>query len=288
MTPSATRDVARHERHRRRQDDVLGAVADALKQHDQVRGLLLEGSHATDTHDGFSDIDVTCVVSDDTFDVAATVIGAAADSREPLSHFTVDGRLFFLLGDGVRLDVDVRTPAEAAGLRWQAGHAWRILYDPDGVLARASAASPAIASPPAPTWFDPRDPTCFTHLFWLFRAAYAWTRRGAAGGRTSFDKLSRAMEAIAEIRGDLSVMRVWIDGRRCYLEEADADLVTRLSGAFPRLAPAQMLGALDVLHEVAQEILPRFCRAAGFPLPCAELRMLRAIVEELVALPDPA
>ena len=268
-----------HDEHRRRQAEILDATLDILRASPRVLGVRIYGSSAGGTQTGFSDVDAVAYLRDAERTGREELFERVSGVRFCLCGLWLYGRnAIFLYDNGVRLDLDFLTPEDLAkGIPSDS----RVLYDPDGALARAVKPE----APPEPP--DPMRWLCATDVadwyFWMFRQVYGWVRNAELQEIKSYDKLAAAQQSLAEIRAGLVDMRLWTLGRRDYLNCVDPDMAARLARTFTRLVPGEMLRATRDLMDEYRRVTPDFCAKAGIPYPREKFNALVKVLDEFDA-----
>ena len=116
----------------RRMTERIAAIGQA---DGRIRAVLLYGSHATDTADAFSDLDIGLVVADDAYDAVLASPGELVRAiGEPLllEDFGDPANLHVILADGVDLELIIGRASELTLER-----AYRVLLDKDGMEVQA-------------------------------------------------------------------------------------------------------------------------------------------------------
>lgn len=267
-----------HDEHRRRQHAVKDRVLEVFMLHDAVLGAAFTGSYGAGRPDAFSDIDLGCFLRDEERTGQEIVAGDVARIA-PLLHHGVYQEIhaLYLFEDGVRLDLSFGGPRRVP--HWQMPRS-TIFYDPDGVLAQGFSreVTPEPAEHP-PDFLG--EPARFMGWYlWVFRQAYAWTKRGAQGGVRGFDKLSLAADSLASIRDHLYRMRLWTLGERDYLTRIDPAFAERLAQTYPHLTPEGLLLCTRLLLTEFETISPAYCEKAGIAYPQEQVAALKRVLDE--------
>jgi predicted nucleotidyltransferase len=269
-----------HDEHRRRQTEVLDATLDILRASPHVLGVRIYGSRAGGTQTAFSDVDAVAYLRDAKRTGRAELFDRVAAIRFCLCRLWLYGRnALFLYDNGVRLDLDFLTPEDLAkGIPADS----RLLYDPDGALARAVKPE-ALPEPPDPMrWLCASDVADW--YFWMFRQVYCWVRNAALNEIKSYDKLAAAQQSLAEIRAGLVEMQLWTIGHRDYVKRVAPEMAGRLARTWTPLVPAEMLRAVRDLVEEYRLVSPAFCAKAGIAWPREKFAALVLMLDEFDAV----
>ena len=116
-----------------------------------------------------------------------------------------------------------------------------VIYDPDGVLSQLLPKSGTVREAKHPQWFEPGDPAMIDWFFWMFRQIVCWAKRGAQGDYRSYNKLTNAMNSLAEVRTRLIEMRLWTSGVQDYLSRVDPELARRISKTYPHFSADEII-----------------------------------------------
>ena len=87
--------------------------------------------------------------------------------------------------------------------------------------------------------------------------------RGAQGGHRAFNKLSNAVDSLAEVRTRLVEMRLWTLGVQDYLGRADPECARRIARTYPHLQAGEVIACARLLLDEYERICPAYCRKAG-------------------------
>lgn len=267
-----------HQEHRERQEAMLERTLQILRNDARVLAVGLSGSAARGETDAFSDIDTVCYLRDEERSGLHEILDKVADQAPVLCRMWIYGvHGLFLYEDGSRLDLDVHPPSRLV----PGSHMgrMRVLYDPNGVLARAVEASREAVDTQAP---DPKDPVDW--CFWMFRQIVCWAKRGAQGGYRSYDKLAAAVDSLSQVRDYLVRVRLRTAGRRDYLVNVDPEFAERLSGTFPRLDAAEIIACANRLLDEFERVCPDYCREIGAEYPADSVEIMRSVIAEYEAL----
>lgn len=270
-----------HADQTRRQDDVLERVLEILSLDPHVLGVLYSGSLARGTQDAFSDLDVSCYLRDEHKTGREELYDAVGNFAPTLCRMWLyDRHALVLFESGVRLDLDF-FPRSALE-RLPIPRDFKILHDPDGVLAQSAEVRAEDRSDPVepPVW-PPERGDYVDWFFWMFRQSYAWAKRGAQGDERSYEKLSAAIGSIQQIRDGLTQMCLWVRGRQDYLEVVDPSLAHRLSATFTHLDADEICSALRVLLDEFERVSESYCARKGRDLPKDKFGVVRRIFDEL-------
>lgn len=244
-------------------------------------GATLDGSHAQDQHDAFSDIDLTCSLSDETPGVREALIEQLAQLAPLFCRLWVYGRYaLFLYENGVRLDVDF-VDRDTFVAHVQQGRS-RLIHDATGEFgdnANSGDRSDVVAA--HPPHFSPGDPTYIDWYLWMFRQAICWCRRAAQGGEPSYEKLAGAIDSLAQVRASLVAMRIWVHGKKDYLSNIDPSLATKLLATHPKPDPADVLRNAFELFGLYESIAAMYCDRAGIAYPAEKIKRCRIVLADL-------
>jgi hypothetical protein len=273
-----------HAEHINRQRTVLDATVGILGSSDFVLGVLLGGSHSCGCPDAFSDIDMRCYLRDDQKTGRAHLYKAIGALHPLLCDLWIyDKNALFLFANGVRLDLDFLGPSDltqGAVVRGEAD----IIYDPDGVLSRYLSSALMAAPAAHPKWFEPGSTAMLEWFFWIYRQVVCWALRAAQGGDRTYEKLSNAIDSVAEERTRLREMRMWTIGSGRYLEREDPECARTLRRTFPRFEPADVIRCAQLLFCEYRRIGPEYCQKAGADFPAAKALATEAVIGEFLGL----
>jgi hypothetical protein len=277
-SPAAGTRTITHDDLRRRQEALLHRLIDALAAAPQVLGLAASGSYARGANDGFSDLDQHCYLRDQDRTGARELHERVAALAPTLSTlYLYDRNGLYLYADGVRLDLTYYPPS---AVPTHAREGVRVLYDPDGALARDLGAAHRPATPSHPRFFEAGDPVYVAWFLWMIRQAYAAAKRGAQGGERATAKLISAAASLDEVRTSLMQMRLWTLDQPFNIGGADPELAALLARTYPHLTPDELLAAARTLLVAYERVCPDYCRKAGVPYPAEEVAALRRVLDE--------
>jgi predicted nucleotidyltransferase len=134
IEPPPPRDVA----------GVLARFVEACSADDRIVAAFLGGSHARGTADGFSDLDLCLIATDEGHaEVVADREAIVRSMGEPLflEHFGSQDHVFFILADGTEGELYLGRESALDAIEEPT---FRVLLDERGVLARATFAAPVV------------------------------------------------------------------------------------------------------------------------------------------------
>jgi len=266
-----------HTDHIARQQSVLERLFDILMQDPNVIGISATGSYAHGANDAFSDLDIGCYLRDEARSARAEIHERVGDIAPLLCKLWLyDLHGLYLYDNGVRLDLDYYEPShlQRADLTIE-----RILYDPQGILARTKPTAAPPELPVDPYW-ESQEGNMLDWLFWMYRQVYCWARRGAQGGPKAFDKLSNCMGSLAQIRDTLVRMRLWTQDACYYVDRADADFARRIAATYPHLEADEVLAATRLLLAEYEAVGPDYCRKRGRSFPTGKVATMWRLFDE--------
>lgn len=267
-----------HTVHQRQQQAILDRVVSILRSSDHVLGVLLVGSFSRGDNDAFSDIDVWCYLRDEQRTGREELYDSVAAIHPLLCQLWIyDTNALYLFQNGVRLDLDFLRPSDLQDATRAFSDA-KIVYDPDGILPKHIEQIRAERPARHPPWFEPGSQAFLEWFFWMFRQIVCWSLRARQGGYRSFDKLSNAVDSIAEVRTRLKEMRLWTNGRQDYLLRVDPRCAANLSAAFPHLDSIEVIECAKRLLDEYERIGPEYCRKAGVAFPAEKARITRSLI----------
>jgi predicted nucleotidyltransferase len=269
-----------HNEHRRLQQAILDQVVYILKSDPHVLGLVFAGSFARGTHDAFSDLDVACYLRDEERTGREELYERVATIAPTLWYLWIyDKNALYLFENGVRLDLDFYKPSDLA----QQSEVYTntvIEYDPDGVLQRSISKSKVLPPAEHPKWFEPGDPALIDWYFWMFRQVVCWAKRGAQGDYRSYDKLTNAINAVADIRKGLVEMRLWTLGVKDYLSRLDPAFATRIAKTYPRLRADEIIDCTKLLLQEYEYVCPAYCQKTNAMYPTRKVEIMHQLIAE--------
>ncbi|NSW52867.1 MAG: aminoglycoside 6-adenylyltransferase [Anaerolineae bacterium] len=269
-----------HDHARHQQQEILDRVLNRLQPDSDVLALALIGSFASGEQDAFSDIDLMCYLRDEERRCRETLYTDIADLAPTLWHaWLYDLHALYLYENGVRLDVDFCRPSQTAELLAIPSQV-KVFHDPDGVLAALPLAE--TATPPAehPRWFQPGEQALVDWFFWMFRQVVCWAQRSAQEGYKAYEKLSNAIDSLAQVRTRLVEMYLWTVGVNDYLKRIDPDFVQRLACTYPRFDAEEVIRCAYRLLDEYERIAPGYCEKSGAAYPVAKVRVIRSLMDD--------
>jgi hypothetical protein len=263
---------------RRGQAAVLDQVLRILGSDPRVLGVAIAGSCSRGENDAFSDVDVGCWLREESLPGRQELYDRIGAIGPLLCRLWIyDKHSLYLYESGVRLDLDFLKPSDLAAPTHVYGDT-RIVYDPDGALARALSREPAPCPAPHPKWFEPGDPDMLDHFFWMARQIVCWAMRGAQGGPKAYSKLSSAVSSLAEVRTRIAEMRLWTLGVQDYLERVDPVCAEHLAQTYPHLEGGDIVRCARLLLDEYERIGAEYCAKSGAAFPSRKVGVTRALV----------
>jgi hypothetical protein len=107
-----------------------------------------------------------------------------------------------------------------------------------------------------------------------------WAKRGAQKDQRSFDKLTNAMNSLAEIRTRLVEMRLWAVGFKDYLGRADPDLALRIAKTYPPFEASENIHCAKLLLAEYEIICPTYCQKAQAKYPARKVEIMHQLIHE--------
>ncbi len=160
----------------------------------------------------------------------------------------------------------------------------RIAHDPDGVLER-ELLKPRPAQPAEhPKWFEPGDPAMIDWFFWMFRQVVCWAKRGAQKDYRAFDKLTNAVNSLAEVRTRLVEMRLWTLDSHDYLQRADPELASLLAQTYPHFETGDIIKCTRCLLAAYETVCPAYSAKSGADYPARKVQLMRSLIHEFEQL----
>ena len=199
-----------------------------------------------------------------------------------------DVNALYLFENGVRLDLDFYRPSDTQKHTGYMRSSTVILHDPDGILAASLHLSDQPEAPAHPKWFEPGDPTFVDWFFWMFRQIVCWAKRAAQSGSRAFEKLTAAVDSLAQVRTRLVEMRLWTlgwhSGWQAYLGQADPACAQRLAQTYPRFQAAEVIACARLLLDEYERLCPAYCQKVGLPYPAHKVDVMRSLIAEFEQL----
>lgn len=269
-----------HNEHRRLQQAILDQVVCILKSDPHVVGLVFAGSYARGEHDAFSDLDVACYLRDEERTGRQELYERVAEIAPTLWYLWIyDKNALYLFENGVRLDLDFYKPSDLA----QPSEVYTntiIEYDPDGILQQSISKSNVIQAAEHPQWFKPGDPALIDWYFWMFRQVVCWAKRGAQGDYRAYDKLTNAINSLADIRKGLVEMRRWTLGVKDYLFRLDSSFATRVAKTYPRFQTDEIIACTKLLLQEYEYVCPAYCQKTNAKYPARKVEIMHRLIAE--------
>jgi hypothetical protein len=281
MTPLAqpSGPAMEHSVHMAFQKSILEGAVSILAKDSRVLGLLVTGSYARGEQDAFSDIDMACYLGDEGRSGRPELFERVGGIAPLLwKAWLYDLHALYLFENGVRLDLDFQKPGAISESEAYADAS--ILHDPSGALGRSRGEGRGPQAMEHPKWFEPGDPGFVDWFFWMFRQIVCWAKRGEQGGYRSYEKLSSAVNSLAELRTRLVEMRLWTMGVQDYLGRVDPAFAARLARTYPRLEAGEIIGCAKLLLDEYEYACPLYCEKAGCEYPARKLPIIRRLIAE--------
>ena len=121
-------------------------------------------------------------------------------------------------------------------------------------------------------------------FFWMFRQVVCWAKRGAQGDYRSFDKLTNALNSLAEVRTRLIEMRLWTLGFQDYLARVDSECAVRMARTHPHFQPSEIIQCAKLLLAEYELICPPYCQKAKAEYPARKVALMVRLIEEFEKL----
>ena len=274
-----------HSEHLKRQGNIFEQVLAILKNDSRVLGIVTVGSYARGEQDAFSDIDVVCYLRDEERTGRPELYDQVGRIAPVLWKLWIyDLHALYLFENGVRLDLDFCRPSAISENSTYAYTDASILYDPEGVLGQSLTAvdKPRVAE--HPKWFQPGDLAMVDWFFWMFRQIVCWAKRGAQGGYGAYNKLSNAVDSLAEVRTRLVEMRLWTSGIQDYLGRIDVECAQRIAQTYPHLTADEVIKCAKLLLDEYEYVCPVYCKKAGCIYPAHKVVIIRRLIAEFEQL----
>lgn len=269
-----------HNEHRRLQQAILDQVLLILKNDPHVLGLVFAGSYARGTHDAFSDLDVACYLRDEERTGREELFERVAEIAPTLWHLWIyDKNALYLFENGVRLDLDFYKPSDLA-YQSEVYTNTVIEYDPDGILQKSISKSNVLQPAEHPKWFKPGDPAMIDWYFWMFRQVVCWAKRGAQGDYRSYDKLTNAINSLADIRKGLVEMRLWTLGVKDYLSRLDPSFASRIVKTYPHFQTDEIIDCTKLLLKEYEYVCPAYCQKTNAKYPARKVEIMHRLIAE--------
>jgi predicted nucleotidyltransferase len=273
-----------HDGHRKLQQEILDQALAFMKGDPYVLGVMLSGSYARRAQDAFSDLDVGCYLRDEERTGRQALFNRIASLAPTLWHLWIyDLHALYLYENGVRLDVDYCKPSQLASPSEVYTDAV-IVYDPNGTLGRQLQISHDPRPAEHPKWFEPGDPAMIDWFFWMFRQVVCWAKRGAQGDYRSFDKLTSAIQSLADVRTRLAEMRLWTLGYKDYLLRADPACARRLAQTYPHCEAGEIIQCARRLLAEYELVCPPYCQKSGAAYPARKVEIMYRLIDEFEQL----
>ncbi len=269
-----------HTDHLLLQQQILDQVLSLLTPDPDVLGILATGSYARGEQDAFSDLDLACYLRDE----AATGkerlferVGGIAPTLWQLLIYDVHG--LYLFENGVRLDLDLLKPSDLETPTYV--YANRIiLHDPQKKLQQLKEVPFHLQPAEHPKWFEPGDPAMIDWFFWMFRQGICWAKRGAQCDYRAYEKLSSAVQSLAEIRTRLVEMLLWTVGSKDYLMREDPACAARMAQTYPHLEAGEIIQCAKLLLAEYEYVCPQYCQKTGAAYPARKVEIMYHLIDE--------
>ncbi|CAG0928198.1 hypothetical protein TFLX_00794 [Thermoflexales bacterium] len=247
--------------------------------------MVTVGSYARSEQDAFSDIDVVCYLRDEERTGRQELYDQVGNIAPVLWKLWIyDLHALYLFENGVRLDLDFCRPSEISANTAYAYTDASILYDPEGVLGQSLTAVGQLRVAEHPKWFQPGDLAMVDWFFWMFRQIVCWAKRGAQGDYRAYNKLSNAVDSLAEVRSRLVEMRLWTLGWQDYLGRIDAECAKRIGQTYPHLTADEVIKCAKLLLDEYEYVCPAYCQKAGCAYPAHKVVVIRRLIAEFEQL----
>jgi predicted nucleotidyltransferase len=273
-----------HSEHRKLQSEVLDKTLTILQNDKRVLGIVMAGSYARKQHDAFSDLDMGCYLQDENRTGREDLYDRVAKISPLLCRLWIyDLNALYLFENGVRLDLDFYRPSDIPNAS-EVYTDKEVIYDPDGVLSKLLPKSGSVREAKHPAWFEPGDPAMIDWFFWMFRQIVCWAKRGAQGDHRSYNKLTNAMNSLAEVRTRLIEMRLWTSGVQDYLSRVDPELARRISKTYPHFNAGEIIESAKLLLDEYAYICPMYCEKTGAKYPAHKVEIMHKLIREFEQL----
>ncbi len=266
------------------QQHILGQVLCLLRADEHVLGCVISGSYARGVQDAFSDLDIACYFHDEERTGMQAIyerVGAIAPTLWRL--FIYDVHALYLFENGVRLDLDFLKPSDIENPSYVYTDLV-ILHDLDGKLQPLAQRKNRMQPAEHPKWFAPGDPDMIDWFFWMFRQVVCWAKRGAQGNYRAYEKLSNAVDSLAQVRTRLIEMRLWTLGYKDYLGRADPACASRLANTYPHLDASEIIACTRLMLAEYAYICPLYCQKAGVVYPARKVEIMYRLIDEFERL----
>ncbi len=273
-----------HDQHRKLQQEIVNQVLTILKNDEHVLGCVLAGSLARGEQDAFSDLDLACYLHDEKRTGREEIFDQVGRIAPTLWQLWIyDIHALYLFENGVRLDLDFCKPSDLSNPS-EVYTDIVIAYDPDGVLCQLIPKVPILQPAEHPKWFEPGDAAMIDWFFWMFRQVVCWAKRGAQNDLRAFDKLTNAMNSLAEIRTRLVEMRLWTLGFKDYLGRADPNLALRIAKTYPHFEVSEIIHCAKLLLAEYEIVCPAYCQKAHSNYPARKVEIMHQLIHEFEQL----
>lgn len=269
-----------HDEHRNMQQEILNQLWTILKHDPCVLGVMLAGSYARGEHDAFSDLDIACYLRDEDRTGRMELYERVGNIAPTLWKLWVyDQHALYLFENGVRLDLDFCKPSDLA-------HPTEVYtdtvieYDPDGILHESLLTPKGPLPAEHPKWFEPGDPAMIDWFFWMFRQVICWAKRAAQGDYRSYNKLTNAINSLADVRARLVEMRLWTLGSKDYLTRLDPDCALRMRKTYPRFQVDEVIECTKLLLKEYEYICLLYCQKANADYPARKVKIMYHLIAE--------
>jgi predicted nucleotidyltransferase len=269
-----------HTEHRKLQAEILEKTYTILRNDSRVLGIVMAGSYARKQHDAFSDLDMGCYLRDENRTGREELYDRIAEISPLLCKLWIyDLNALYLFANGVRLDLDFYRPSDIPNASEVYTDVEKT-HDPDGRLAQSLPKLGTVREAQHPQWFEAGDAAMIDWFFWMFRQIVCWAKRGAQADYRSFNKLTNAMNSLAEVRSRLIEMRLWTSGVQDYLSRVDPELACRMAKTYPHFRAIEIIESAKLLLTEYEYICPMYCQKAGAKYPADKVKIMRELITE--------
>jgi len=273
-----------HNEHRRLQQEIIDQVLEILKCSEHVLGCVFAGSYARGEQDAFSDLDLACFLRDEERSGRPELYEKVGKIAPTLWQLWIyDKHALYLFENGVRLDLDFCKPSDITNPSEVYGVV-RIAYDPDGAMRQLLAKVKPHLPAEHPKWNEPGDPAMIDWFFWMFRQVVCWAKRAAQNDYRSYDKLSNAINSLADIRTRLVEMRLWTLGNKDYLNRADPHLALHMAKTYPHFQAGEIIQCARLLLAEYESVCPAYCQKAQAIYPKRKVEIMHRLMDEFEQL----
>lgn len=261
------------------QEQTIEEVSKILLKYDSVAAFSLGGSHAIGDNTAFSDIDFTVIFKTDERENVKEIFDEIATSKPTLStlYLLFGDECLILFDNGVRLDIRMVKPSEYAnGLVKKV----KILYDPQGIIKNRFEASAEIEHEANKPKWNEAEGVYIDWYFWMFRQTYCYALQSELKPEKSFDKLYAAQTSLASIRKGLLDMLYFVNGKRDYVNNIDAQIAQKVAMSFVPFNVTETLSATRQLIELYTDVAKRYAEKEEVEFPEGKITKLLALLNE--------